>query len=89
MEDKGKKQTKMEVIISNLSRGITVLDNKYNETRALKRVEMILIRHKIVWKINNKIILEKRRLRNMKIMRNIEMLRRLLLIKIGFYSRSK
>jgi hypothetical protein len=89
LEGKEKKQTKMEVIISNLSRGITVLDNKFNEIRALKRVEMILIRHKIVWRTNNKIILEKRRLRNMKIMRNIEMLRRLLLIKIGFYSRSK
>lgn len=81
----------MEVIISNLNRETTVQDNnRYSkEIRALKTEEMNSIKPKIVQIINNKITQERMRQKSMKIMRNIEMLRLLLQIKIGSCSRSK
>ena len=81
----------MEVIISNLNRETTVQDNnRYSkEIRVLKMEEMNSIKHKIVQIINNKITQERMRQKSMKIMRNIEMLRLLLQIKIGSCSRSK
>ena len=81
----------MEVIISNLNRETTVQDNnRYSkEIRALKMEEMNSIKPKIVQIINNKITQERMRQKSMKIMRNIEMLRLLLQIKIGSCSRSK
>ena len=81
----------MEVIISNLNRETTVQDNnRYSkEIRVLKMEEMNSIKPKIVQIINNKITQERMRQKSMKIMRNIEMLRLLLQIKIGSCSRSK
>jgi hypothetical protein len=90
-EDKGKKQTKMEVIINNHSKELIVQDNnKYSkEIKALKKEEMSSIKHKIVLKINNRIIQEKMKQKSMKIMKNIEMLRPLLQIKIDSCNRNK
>lgn len=47
-EGKGKKLTKMEVIISNLNKGITVQDKYSIGIRVLKMEEMSLIKLKIV-----------------------------------------